>query len=63
MNEERITQDDLAGAGGAVDSIILVARYDVGLDVAKSAGSGNGVELRTDLGLAQETGWRGRRQP
>ncbi len=51
VNEERITQDDLAGAGGAVDSRSLVARHDVGLDVAKSAGSGNGVELRTDLDL------------
>ncbi len=49
VNEERITQDDFAGVGGAVDSGNLVARRDVGLDVAKSAGSDNGVELRTDL--------------
>ncbi len=32
-----------------VDRGRLVARHDVGLDVAKSEGSGNGVELRTDL--------------
>ncbi len=48
-----------AGAGGAVDSGSLVARHDVGLEVAKSAGSGNGVELRnsaqlrTDLDLSK----------
>ncbi len=63
VNEERITQDDLAGAGGAVDSRSLIARHDVGLDFAKSAGSGNGVEIRTDLDLPKETGSRGRRQP
>ncbi len=51
VNEERITQDDFAGTGGAVDSGSLFARHDVGLDVAKSAGSGNGVELWTDLDL------------
>ncbi len=51
VNEERITKDDFAGAGGAVDSGGLVERHDVGLYVAKSAGSCNGVELRTDLYL------------
>ncbi len=34
-----------------MDSGGLVARYDVGLDVAKSAGFGNSVHLRTDLDL------------
>ncbi len=34
-----------------MDSGSLVARHDVGLDVAKSAGSGNGGELQTDLDL------------
>ncbi len=51
VNEKRITQDDFAGAGGAVDLKSLVALHDVGLNVAKSAWSGHCVELRTDLDL------------
>ncbi len=33
VNEERITQDDFDGAGGAIDSGSLVARHDVSFDV------------------------------
>ncbi len=47
MGEERIAGNDFAGAGGAVSNRGLVARHDMGLDVAKSAESG----LWTDLAL------------
>ncbi len=34
-----------------VDGEGIAARHDVGLHVAKSAGSGNGIEIRADLEL------------
>ncbi len=51
MDEERIAVNDFAWTRGAANSGGLVERRDVGLDIAKSAGSGNGADMQTDLDL------------
>ncbi len=50
VNEERITQDDFAGTGGAVDSGSLVHGTMWAL-MMRSVWVRQGVELRTDLDL------------
>ncbi len=56
VNEERITQDDFAGAGGAVDSDCLVARHDVSLDVPETEGT-------CAIALVTEIAYRARQRP
>ncbi len=63
MNEERITLDDFAGAGGAFDSICVVARHDVSLDVPETAGDCDSAQLRTDLHLRQRLDTGARQRP
>ncbi len=53
VNEERITQDDFAGTGGAVDGGGFVARHDVSFDVPVTARACDSAQLRTDLHLPQ----------